>query len=351
MANLPKLNLMITAVGCPGASTLIRQMRSVTEREIYLAGIDANEQSIGRFWCDAFCQVPMADDPAYVDAVLDFAITEKIDCILVSSSFEVEHLAAAKSRFSEHGILVLTSSPEQLQTANNKKSLYQLFEHDPIVKTPVFKIVNTLEQFVDGCHAMGYPNTNLCFKPPVSKGSRGFRFLAANLDRIDLLLNSKPDNKLISLEEMIATFEARPEKFPELILMETVEGEEIDSMVLANNGKPLLITHKTREKERGGVITQGGHCLQPELDKVIARMLEVVPLSYNFGIQFKGGYLIEINPRLSSFIFAPGWNEPYFAIKLALGEYSETDIYALQQKIPMDTRMIRYFDQYFFERG
>lgn len=50
---------------------------------------------------------------------------------------------------------------------------------------------------------------------------------------------------------MVDIFEKEKE-FPELLLMETVQGEEIDSMVVARNGDPLLITHKTREQERGG---------------------------------------------------------------------------------------------------
>jgi len=136
--------------------------------------------------------------------------------------------------------------------------------------------------------------------------------------------------------------------FPELLVMERLSGEEIDSMVLAFDGEPLLITHKTREKERGGVITHGEHVERPDIVEAIQTILKKVKLSYNIGIQFMDGYLMEINPRLSTFLYMQDWVEPYFAIKFALGEYTNEDVKALQNKVPKDLRMIRYFDQHFF---
>ena len=64
--------------------------------------------------------------------------------------------------------------------------------------------------------------------------------------------------------------------------------------------------------------------------------------------EFKGGYLMEINPRLSTFIYDDDWIEPYFAVKLALGEFDAEDIVKLQQKVPGNRRMLRYFDQHFY---
>ena len=72
-------------------------------------------------------------------------------------------------------------------------------------------------------------------------------------------------------------------------------------------------------------------------------------MKYNFGIQFIGTGLVEINPRLSTFLYQNDWVEPYFAIKLALGEFTTDDVRSLQKKVPLGLRMVRYFDQYFYQ--
>ncbi|MCD4712906.1 MAG: ATP-grasp domain-containing protein [Clostridiales bacterium] len=348
MNKLKPITVLITAAGCPGASTCIRYLKGIEERQIKIVGVDAEQECIGRFLVDDFRKVPMAIEPDYVDELFEYAVKQEADCILIPSSYEVEVIAAHRERFENVGIKVLASSPESLKRANNKRLLYETFKDDDIVKVPDFRVVHSLDEFVDACEVMGYPERKLCFKPPFSKGSRGFRYLASDINRADLLLNYKPDSKIITLNEMIDIFDGEDE-FPELLLMETIIGEEIDSMVLADAGDPLLITHKTRELERGGVITMGGHCVRPDLDKKITAILKKVKLSYNIGIQFKGGYLMEINPRLSTFLYTRNWVEPYFAVKFALGELNADEVRAMQAKVPMTLRMLRYFDQCFFD--
>lgn len=347
MGQLQPVSILLTAVGAPGASTCIRHLRGIRERTVRVVGVDASAECIGRFLADAFEVIPPANKPGYVEALLRVAREHDVDCLVVSSTAEVEFVAPHVARFEALGVKVLVSSPESLAVGNNKRRLYELFRHHPVVKVPDFRVVGTLEEFERGCREMGYPDRDLCFKPPQSKGSRGFRYLSEHVDRADLLLNHKPDSKIITLQEMREIFSGgRP--FPELLLMETVRGEEIDSMVLCLDGEALLITHKTREAERGGVITLGEHVERPVIDAAIRAILAEVPLSYNIGIQFKGGYLMEINPRLSSFLYTEDWVEPYFAIKLALGEYTRDDVRALQARVPQPLRMIRYFDQHFF---
>jgi len=348
MNGLKPITVLMTAAGCPGASTCIRYLKGIEERQVRVVGVDAAKECIGRFLADDFRQVPMAVEPDYIDELFEYAVEQEVDCVLIPSSYEVEVIAAHRERFEHAGIKVLASSSESLKLANNKRLLYETFCDDDIVDVPEFQVVHSLDEFAAACKEMGYPDRELCFKPPFSKGSRGFRYLTATISRADLLLNYKPDSKIITLNEMVDTFE-KEDEFPELLLMEAVSGEEIDSMVLADAGDPLLITHKTRELERGGVITLGGHCARPVLDIKIAAILKKVKLSYNIGIQFKGGYLMEINPRLSTFLYTHSWVEPYFAVKFALGELNADKVRAMQAKVPMTLRMVRYFDQCFFD--
>jgi carbamoyl-phosphate synthase large subunit len=341
------LTVLLTAAGSPGASTCIRHLRGIRERRVRVIGVDADREAIGRGLCDGFHAVPPAASPEYPEALLEVARIEGPDVLIPASTFEIETVAPWTDRFEALGVRVLASRPEDLQLANDKHRLYAMFDGDPDVPVPAHRLVRSLEEFLAAVEELGAGGRRLCFKPPRSKGSRGFRYLDGRTSRRSLLLDHKPDNKVMSLEEFRAIFADDPD-FPPLLVMEVLEGEEIDSMVIGHEGEALLITHKTRESERGGVITRGEQVERPEIDAAIRAIVRRVPLRYNFGIQFIGGALLEINPRLSTFMYTPDWVEPYFAIKLALGEWTPEDVRAMQAHVPVGLRMVRYFDQHFW---
>ncbi len=250
------LTVLLTAAGSPGASTCIRHLRGIRERRVRVIGVDADREAIGRGLCDGFHAVPPAASPEYPEALLEVARIEGPDVLIPASTFEIETVAPWTDRFEALGVRVLASRPEDLQLANDKHRLYAMFDGDPDVPVPAHRLVRSLEEFLAAVEELGAGGRRLCFKPPRSKGSRGFRYLDGRTSRRSLLLDHKPDNKVMSLEEFRAIFADDPD-FPPLLVMEVLEGEEIDSMVIGHEGEALLITHKTRESERGGVITRG----------------------------------------------------------------------------------------------
>lgn len=346
MAALPDIAVLLTAAGSPGASTCIRHLRGIAERRVRVIGGDANPHAIGRQLCDDFHVLPRADDPVYVDALLDIARRTGPDVLIPASTFEIETVAPHAQRFEDLGVRVLASDAKTLEIANDKHAIYELMGGDADVRVPDFRLATSLEGFLAAAEELSAGGRGVCFKPPRSKGSRGFRYVDEGTSRRDLLLNRKPDSKVMSLAEFREIFAGDPD-FPPFLVMEVLEGEEIDSMVIGMDGEALLTTHKTRESERGGVITDGEQVERPELDASIRAIVKKIPLRYNFGIQFIGGALLEINPRLSTFMYQDDWVEPYFAIKLALGEWTKDDVRAKQADVPIGLRMVRYFDQHF----
>ena len=83
--------------------------------------------------------------------------------------------------------------------------MYKFLEGGP-VKIPEFRLVNTLADFLDAVEVLGYPNTPVCFKPPISKGTRGFRILRDDVSRKHALLNERPINRFISINEFKMPF-------------------------------------------------------------------------------------------------------------------------------------------------
>jgi len=341
------LRILVSASGAPGCSTLIRMLKSINERKVEIVAVDMDGEAVGRFLADTFYQVPPADHDEYLESMLAIVRKENIDVFYVVSSAEILKIAENKKDFESFGCQVTASSPDSIRKASNKYILYKTLRENTDVPVPKFYYPKSLNEFIQYAEKLGYPENRVCFKPHNSKGSRGFRILDATISRRDLLLNYKPESTFMSLEEFIEIF--KEDSFPELIIMEHIEGSDYDAMCLAYNGTPLLTTIKTREASRWGIIVKGELVHKPELGEICDKIIEEVGLSYNVGLQFIGNKIIEINPRPSTFIYQDDLNEPYLAIKLALGEVTPDDIKSYQDKIHYGRRMVRYMDQIFWE--
>jgi len=340
------LNIMVSAAGAPGCSTLIRYFKGVKERDLRVVGVDMDGEGIGRFLCDKFYQVPPVDDPNYLYRMVNIIMDENIDVFFCVSSAEVELVSKNIHEFTSAGCVVTVSNYESIKRAVDKhevyRSLYKLGMPVPSFRTP-----KSLGEFIDDAHDLGYPDKEICFKPFVSKGSRGFRIINDNISKKDLLLNYKPEAVYMSMDEFKSIFEN--EEFPNFLLMEKVNGTDYDCMVLANAGESLLTTVKTREKSRWGIITNGELVDSPVHVELCEKIIREFGLSYNISIQFIDEYIIEINPRTSTYIYTDDFIEPYLAVKLSLGEVTNEEVKKYQSKVPIGRRMVRYMDQVFFD--
>jgi len=344
---LKPIKVLLTACGCPGASTLIRMLKENGEREVTIIGVDADDQAIGRFLADRFFRVPLARSPDYIPHMLELVEQVQPDVLLPESSTEVYPLAVHKEEFEDRGTAVLVSDPEAIEIASNKYRMYEVLKQKTDLPLPQYHYPRNLDEFISAVEKLGYPERPVCFKPHVGKGSRGFRILDPHIDRKELLLNYKPNSRYMSLEEFVEIFKGDPE-FPDFIVMEYLEGMEYTTDPLAIDGEMLLCTTKTVEAARWGVIVKGQLVNAPELVEQTKEILKVIPLSYNVNIQFIGNRLIEINPRVSSFIYQDDLIAPYVAVKLALGEITPDDVRRLQSRIAYGRRMVRYMDQVFW---
>jgi len=87
---LRDLKIVVTACGCPGASTLIRMLKANHgERKIKIIGTDMDKEPIGGFLVDKFYNVPIGSSEDYIPTMLDILEREKPDVLFPESSFEV----------------------------------------------------------------------------------------------------------------------------------------------------------------------------------------------------------------------------------------------------------------------
>ena len=339
------LKIILTASGCPGASTMINMLRKIEERKIKIIGTDMRENAIGRFLADGFYKVPPGADKNYIEELLSIVEKEKPDILFPVSSYEVYPVAANKKKFEKLGIKVLVSNPYPINICNNKYLMYESLKG--IVDLPKYYLPHSLDEFLNCAEKLGYPEKQICFKPPKAKGSRGFRVLKENINKAELLLSSTHSNNYLTMSDFKEIFK-NIKPFPQLLLLEFVEGKEFTVDAILQKGEILLYEVKTREEAGSGLAMYFEKCYKPELVDYTQKILNKIPLDYCVNVQTKGGKLLEINPRVSTFVYQENLILPYLAIKLLLKEITEDELKSYQSKVRIGLKSVRYYDQVFF---
>jgi len=344
---LPPLKLVLTAVGCPGASTLIRMLKANGEREIAIHGVDMRADAIGRFLCDGFDLVPAGASPDYIPALA--AVVERVrpDLLFVQSSHEIEIVARQRDVFEALGATVLADGVKGIETAGDKALMHAACT-EISVPQPTLLLPRSLDEFVAGAHELGYPDVPVCFKPPVAKGSRGFRILSDEVDRVHELLHERPINRYMTLPEFESLLRG-VEPFPRLMLMEYVDAPEITVDLFADKGEMVFHQTRTREEFLTGLAMAFKTIDRPELVDLSRKVVRHLGLDYYQSVQWIGGKLLEINPRVSTFVYQKDFNIPYLGIKYALGELTRDDVAGVQARVRTSRRSVRYYDQVFWD--
>jgi carbamoyl-phosphate synthase large subunit len=344
---LPPLKIVLTAAGCPGAATLIRMLKVNGERDLRIAGVDVRADAVGRFLCDRFETVPPGDSDEYVQALAGVVERERPDVLFVQSSAEVGPVARSRAAFADLGARVLVASPEAIEVCSDKAAMHAALAGSGVPQPRVL-VPRTLEEFVEGARTLGYPGVPVCFKPPVAKGSRGFHVLRPDVDVTAQLLYERGSNLPLTLDDFVATVRGL-EPFPRLLLMEYVGGPEYTVDALVDGGELVLHQTKTREAIETGLAMSFRTEERPDLVDVSREICRRLGLDWYVNVQFKGDRLLEVNPRVSTFVYQEDFNLPYLGIKYALGELDAEGVAAAQARVRPSRRTVRYYDQMFWD--
>ena len=317
------LTVIVTACGAPGGPGIIKALRQVKERNIQIVGTDANPIASGLLLSDEAYVVPQGQSKSYIPTMFKLAKKIKADVILPLSGMELLPLSKNKEAFGDAKVVVNKEHP--LEIALNKKKCYEYLKGRGI-PLPDYVVVHDYEEFVEAVHALGYPKKPVCFKPSVSKGQRGFRILREDVDLGKLLLETKPDNTITTLE-MVSNVLSKG-GFKELLVMEYLTGSEYSVDSLVKNGKSLVIIPRKRVETKLGISSVGIVEKNDEVIEVVEKINRVFKFDYNINVQLKYSTdgtpkLVEINPRVSGTIClsaAAGPNLPYLGIKMCLEE-------------------------------
>ena len=333
------MRILLTGVGCPGAHALISNLK-LQDENIFILGTNADEQAIGRWLCDVFAVVPWAYEENYVDSIIDLVKKNKIDIVFPQTSWEMFHLSKAANKIQKYCKL-LASSHELVAICENKYLMYKHFEGK--LDVPEFYLVKTMEELEEAATKLGYPEKDVVFKPPEGKGARGVRILTEKSDRYGLLFNGRPFARFISMEELKSTVQEK--EIPPLMIMEYLEGEELKIDPVLKNGEILVCSVKHRLNFDSGLAMGFEIIEDKEAIEYSKTILEHLPMDYCIDISTRGGVLMEINPRVSTFIYDENYCAPYLSLKLAMGEMSAEDVRSFQKNLPLGKKMFRYYGQ------
>ena len=343
------ITVLITGSGAPGAPGIIKSLRVSNDRSIRVVGVDMKQdESIGVGLLDKSYEISKANDPNFIQQIMTICKKEKVDGIIPLVTNELFVFAKNKKKLMDNGILVSVSDFDKLQIANNKHLLFEFCKKID-VPTPDFRLVKSLSEFKTAAHELGYPKQKICFKPPISNGLRGFRIINDSTDRMDNLMNEKPNNVFISFNEFIQ-IASESNYFPELLLMEYLPGDEYSIDALGDGTKCHGVIPRTREKIKMGISFVGTTYLDKDLIRHSKTIIENLGLTGNIGFQFKRdakgvAKIIESNPRVQGTIVlctAAGYNMVYNAVKIMLGEEP------LPFNVNWGTKMIRYWEERYF---
>jgi glutathione synthase/RimK-type ligase-like ATP-grasp enzyme len=332
-----KTTVLLTAAGAPGCPRLIRALR---EGGYAVAGTDANPASVAARLCERFAVVPRGDDPAFIPAMRDVVSEFGADVVFPTSSAEILAWARARDGFP---VPVMAGPPAGVEAADDKAETFRIAERAGVPHPRTIEVADP-DAFAAAVRELGYPGRRVVMKPTQAKGSRGMRILDATADRRRWLLDARPGEAAPeTLEDVLELLGGG--RFPPYIVQEYLDGPEETVDAICWRGELLLPMTRTREALRAGLAMDFTLIERPREEEYSARLAEALASDYFLSVQFKGGKLMEINPRVSTIVYTPQIDPPLLAVGLALGTTRPEELRRLRSQVPIGRRAIRYFDQ------
>ena len=318
------INVLLTAVGCPGGPSLIRGLKE--DSHIRIVGTDMQRDIPARYLVDKFYPVSPGRSRYYIERMLEIVVKEKIDVILPLATFELDALSRHKEEFQKKGCAVCVSDSEGLRIANDRYLMSRRFERQPFI--PDFEVVTDWKDLQRKMKRLGHPEKNVVIKPFVSHGSIGLKIVNERIDLYEQYRNEKPYSIIVNAQILKQIFRGR--EFNDLLLQEYLPGQEWEVDLLLDPTTHKFIAGGLREESEvilsaADRVTFAEH---PAILDIGKQMAEELRLSYAINLSIKLAEdgtpkVTEINPRLGAGMFLPicvGLNFPLWSVYLALGK-------------------------------
>jgi predicted ATP-grasp superfamily ATP-dependent carboligase len=322
------VRIALTCVGGRLSFDTVRALRSASDFECWLLGIDGNPEAEPRVLCDAFRSLPSAatDPDGFAAAALKTCEEFGIALLIVCSDEEVKAVHPLHDRFSAVGTILSCGRESPVDTVMDKLALYEALRAADI-QTLEFCAVSSAAELYGAAARMGYPARKLVLKPRTGRGSRGVILLDPAATGFSNLVPNRFCG-FCSLDEAEHVFAENGQSFADYLLMEFIEGDTYDVDVVAEGGKALEIVSRLRQLRNVFWPTSTGHKIlrDPTAQHAVAEACRVLGMdgSADFDVIMRGfdPILLDAACRFSGSVGASmpaGINIPAQLVRSRLG--------------------------------
>lgn len=299
-----KSRILVTAAGGTLAPLNIRLLKQSRHAGVWVLGVDTRLDAVGRYFSDAFAQVPPGDGSRYVETILSLVAEHRIDIVLPWSDEEALALAARRRELEATGAILACAPLATLQTMSDKAASYRLLSAAGI-KLPAFVAVGARSEFEAAVTRFSSQFGEFAVKPVTARGNRGTLVVRKDV---------KGSHSFMGSRELHMDFDTfRRDHLLNVpmpaIVMERLFAPAYDIDVLAREGKVLRAMPRQRLNPAG--VPFAGAILTPTvaLLDLADRITQAFKLSwlYDYDVMTNAAghpVPIEINPRPSGSIAA-----------------------------------------------
>ncbi|RLC81216.1 MAG: ATP-dependent carboxylate-amine ligase [Chloroflexi bacterium] len=293
------VNILVTGIGAPGTLGTLESLKPAPF-QYRLIGIDIDSAIANRILFDAFYTVPVPEDDEFINQLLKIVAREQVSIILPQVTRELRPLAAHKVAFARLGCRVLVNDTTRIDILNDKHRLMREMSRMGM-PVPEHTLVHTKRDLELAAYHLGYPETKVVVKPPISNGMRGLRILSEPDDPVADFMTKKPDSAHCTLGDLLAIFPTP--KIPDLLVCQYLPGTEVSVDCLCRHGDPVLVLPRTRDKIRSGITFAGTSVWEQVVIEQCSAIIRELELDHIVGFQFKydeHGHpmILECNPRI-----------------------------------------------------
>ena len=295
---------------------LIELMKENEGEHVWVVGTNKQRNSVIRNVCDEWYSEPVTDGDAYVEDCIRFCLEHKIDVFVPRR--KMLDISRNMDRFHEIGVKVMAEDYSRLELLEDKARTYDLFRAHENLAIPMYRIVNTADEFEQAYLDLKLKYSKICVKFVLDEGGMSFRKISEEENPYQLLKiyagNSVPFKKYLEWLKAI-------EPFDSLMVMPYLPGKEI-SVDCLNTSSGLIAVPRYKGAARHEEIIYDDRVMG-----MVNHIMETVRLEFPCNIQFKlkeeEPYLLEINTRMSGGLqmscLATGVNIPNIALNKLLG--------------------------------
>ncbi len=304
-----KIRVMLTSCGGWVIPGMVECLRSEPDYDFHIVGVDVNRRAVGAHFVNSFHVVPEGVNPEYPHAILDLARKESIQVIVPLSDEEVLQLSRHRQLFALHGVTVLCSDFQSVQTASNKAALLTFLKEKGIA-APAFYNPRSLQEMDQAVEALGYPHQDVVLKPTHARGARGFWIVTEKPRLTDLLLKQRHLQQLPY--SIIRNMLQDAAVWPSIVVMQYLRGHDFNVDALCRDGETLYCMPMRRLAPSAGPVQEGLIVHDSAIEEMVRQVIKAFGFNYNINVELAypdesntGQPLIyEINPRVSGPIAA-----------------------------------------------